>query len=79
MFTKKMKEGIVAGIENMLTDRPPMARTGGRINIIFLDSTALIWILTTEVQIITDSQCRQYEYKMRKGEKGKNIEENGSC
>ena len=46
----------------------------------FLDSTALIEILTTEAQIITDSQCRQYEYKMRlkKGEKGTNIKENGS-
>ena len=70
----------MALVENMLTHRPPIARTGGRINIIFFDSTALIEILTTEVQIITDSQCRQFEYKMRlkKVKKGENIEENGS-
>ena len=30
-----LQERIVAGVENMLTHRPPMARTGGRINIIF--------------------------------------------
>ena len=61
MFTKKrrgeniLQERIVAGVENMLTHRPPIARTGGRINITFLDSTALIEILTTEAQIITDA------------------------
>ena len=66
----------MAGVENMLTHRPPIARTGGRINIIFLDSTALIdpiRQLTTEAQIITDSECRQYEYKMhlKKVKRGK--------